>query len=737
MRKEWCFIVSLLAFFFLSAQVFAHPTVTLKDQNGNLVNETGYPVSVRKSCGQCHNIDFIDKSYHFQQGRLALLPKATYRKDYYDKYGNKVMKFGLPPTLSPVMDGGMYGNKVVSPHPLPVGAAEAHNPAYIGLTTPEWAGHCGLCHPGGGPVEKDRHDQFLYKKTRKEIAKELASGKIPGDYVEWSGEKKKLVPFVWKKYGINNVGEPACFLCHSTFVKKDHVALGKYRSAILGGYFAAANTLASGLATSYDVKTGKLHYNMKLDVDKNKKGLQVNGNIINASSDASCAQCHGGWVDDIDGDHKITPLDFFIQLLDPKYCQPDTFKESMIWYYSDKFKDANGVPKDIDVHKEMGLSCTDCHKPMGPSSVKKPSHEFAKGNTGPLHTVRWHQLAGTASCENCHSDPVSFHRRYLGPVASLHMKKISCTLCHISKRYFYRLKVVDETAPIYIVHYDRSTKQVALKGIFVGMGYLWGNPQKGIYADVGLFPVKQHNGSLVWKYKSINIVGLPYFEDNATGKFGPVQERYLYEVLKVDSHLPTLYLTYGKPARIGKGKYLSLKPSVGLIANDKAINSGNRTLVYALPNYIDVNLDGHFDKGDVQITDDTNLKGNGKDGAPEINTLKEVKAAVKTLEKVVASSTGKKGIKVRLVVTIHPYPISHNVRPKQETLTCVDCHGKGSGLSGHMFTSKAVMYYPYDQAAVKAGYVRPSVPRTLQERALAETVKKEIQKLGFKNTKTQ
>ena len=73
-------------------------------------------------------------------------------------------------------------------------------------------------------------------------------------------------------------------------------------------------------------------------------------------------------------------------LLDPKYLQPDTFKEAMIWYYSDKFKDSEGIPKDIDIHKKLGISCIDCHSPV-PSSPAIASHEIAKGNTGPLHCL--------------------------------------------------------------------------------------------------------------------------------------------------------------------------------------------------------------------------------------------------------------------------------------------------------------------------------------------------------------
>ena len=91
----------------LSAHAY-HPDVDLKDQNGRPVSESHLPVDYRKSCGSCHDVDFIATAYHFQQGRLALLDAETYKKNYYDRYGKEQFTNGLPEELTS-LDMGMYG----------------------------------------------------------------------------------------------------------------------------------------------------------------------------------------------------------------------------------------------------------------------------------------------------------------------------------------------------------------------------------------------------------------------------------------------------------------------------------------------------------------------------------------------------------------------------------------------------------------------------------------------------
>lgn len=107
MRRE---LQLAVAFLLLSAlpSFGEHPKVTLKDQFGKPVTESKLPVDVRKSCSACHDIDFIAAAYHFQQGRLVILSKDIYEKNYYNKYGDNQFANGLPKELTK-LDMGMYG----------------------------------------------------------------------------------------------------------------------------------------------------------------------------------------------------------------------------------------------------------------------------------------------------------------------------------------------------------------------------------------------------------------------------------------------------------------------------------------------------------------------------------------------------------------------------------------------------------------------------------------------------
>ncbi|TCK02512.1 hypothetical protein [Phorcysia thermohydrogeniphila] len=106
--KRYLGVVLGVALLSTSGALATHPDVTLKDQFENPVSESGLPVDVRKSCGSCHDVDYIATAYHFQQGRLVLLTKEIYEKNYYNKYGDTQFTNGLPKELTS-LDMGMYG----------------------------------------------------------------------------------------------------------------------------------------------------------------------------------------------------------------------------------------------------------------------------------------------------------------------------------------------------------------------------------------------------------------------------------------------------------------------------------------------------------------------------------------------------------------------------------------------------------------------------------------------------
>jgi len=631
---------------------------------------------------------------------------------------------------------------------------EETNPGLVDLTTPDYAGKCGMCHPGGGPMEKDRNDEFLHSKSLSDIQAIFDAGKIPGDYASWSSTEKKFVPFEWKisvnGTEINNTMAPTCFYCHSakSFENIESAATGTlmFRMAVLGKlsggkhYFAAADTVGGLLG---DVGANNtISYNGTLF-----DGEDLKGENIVRKSDKACAHCHGVFqFDDFDNDGNVTPLDFVRVAKDPKFMHPDAMKEALVWQYSDG-------SNNIDIHKENGKGCVDCHSSVQHSYQGEgyapdngywfASHDFAKGSCGPAFGVMWNQLSGSLTCQKCHPTAADDHEAYFGPAAGTHIDKVACTTCHIGKKYFYRVKLIDWSLPMFVVSGNANSMT------FLGLdkhGYLYGDPVNGKYEDIAWLPERDfETGEVKWKIKPVNAMGVLLFEDNSSGEFKPVLARYLAKVFKVDPNLPTKYLKVkvenGGLARVDGAidpdtgqpiKILDIKPGVGKISEDPDLNSGNYTLWRATPNYIDVDLDGKYTEGvDVQVTDDTGLTGT-TDGDPELNTKEEVEAAINTLKKVISSATGKENVEVKLVATTDAFGMSHNIRPADEALECADCHGgKSTGLEGALFTSSTPLYFPYDAEVENADYFDKKIDRAPTLEEYAEHVKAELIEAGY------
>ncbi len=627
------------------------------------------------------------------------------------------------------------------------------NPGLVDLTTPEYAGKCGMCHPGGGPMEKDRQDNFLYEKSLSELQSEFDAGKILGDYAVLDKSTGKFVPFEWtlnvngKK--INNTEAPTCFYCHSKKALESGIetaATGTlmYRMTLTGKvfggkkYFAAADT-AGGLLGTIDSSTGEVNYDTSLfDSDGNFLGSNILG-----KSDNACGHCHGVFQsEDFDKDGKITPLDFVKAAKDPKFMHPDGMKEAFVWQFSEG-------SKNYDVHKKNGVGCVDCHSSVPheyigsgyfPSSnTLTPSHDFAKGNSGPAFGVMWSQLAGSLTCTKCHNAK-TIHDGVFGPSSytDVHLEKVACTTCHIVKKYFYRVKFIDWTLPMFAFDGTTNNKVVGLDK----HGYLYGDPANGKSIDIALFPERDFKtGKVKWKYKPANAMGILMFEDNSSGEFKPVFARYLSKAFKLDWNLPTKYLKVeldpntGMPKRIDRGdgvKILNIKPGKGKIAEDSDITGGTWALWRAVPNYIDVNLNGQYDEGvDVQITDDTGLSGS-PDGDPEINTKVEVEAAINTLKKIISSATGKSDVEVKVVATADAFGMSHNIKYASEALDCADCHGgsRDGVLTGPIFTQKTPLYFDLSEIEGQP-YFDKKVDRAPTELEYANLVQEELVKAGY------
>jgi len=609
-------------------------------------------------------------------------------------------------------------------------------------------------------MEKDRDDKFLSEKSLSEIQSAFDSGKVLGDYATFSSQKKKFVPFEWKievnGQKVNNTMAPACFYCHSKKLVKDWetAATGtlKFRTFVNGkavgkNYFAAADVAGGLLLESVDKNSLSLTYS--------NDGV-VDDTVIGKATDYHCGHCHGAkGFEDINGDG-INPMDFVLQVKDLKFMQPDFMKEAMVWQFGEN-------SKNYDVHRAAGKGCVDCHQPVNHdyigsgyfpnAGVLTPSHDFAKGSCGPAFGVMWNQMAGSLTCTQCHEGAEDFHRAYFGPAAKTHISKIACTTCHIGKKYFYRVKLIDWTLPMLVMVGPANNLQ------FYGLdkhGYLYGDPVNGKYEDLAWLPERDFTtGKVTWKLKPVNAMGVLLFEDNSSGEFKPVLARYLAKVFRLDPTLPTKYIKVevdpatGQPKRYTKVtntgetvsilnmKVVKVTPNGTTIATDPDLNGGGWILWRAVPNYIDVNLNGKYDEGvDVQITDDTGLAGE-PDGDLELNRKEEVDAAIETLRKVIADATGKseEEIQVKLVATTDAFGMSHNIRPADEALSCADCHYSGSAtrgeLEGPLFTNRTPLYFTYDNDVETAPYFEKTIDRAPTVEDYAEHIKEELVSAGY------
>lgn len=118
-----------------------HPNFALLDKNGSNVLDSGEAVSTLKTCGQCHDADFITShSYHSDAG---------------------LANFGIPEQPASVTpwdsSDGLFGKW--DPMLYRYLTVQGDNP--LDLSTPEWIQTYGLRHVGGGPAVLGRDGQPL------------------------------------------------------------------------------------------------------------------------------------------------------------------------------------------------------------------------------------------------------------------------------------------------------------------------------------------------------------------------------------------------------------------------------------------------------------------------------------------------------------------------------------------------------------------------------------------------
>lgn len=423
----------------------SHPTIQLLDARGVNVLKSNAPISTRKTCGKCHDYDFITDSFHFQQGR-----SERDNPDLLKAHG--VSPFNVSP--------GMYGKYSVIPN-RQLAHLGIKSPDDFDMGTADWLLHCGVCHTGGGISEFDSENRRYGTVDAKDI------DPLDRDYHIRDGKKGKVIPWDWKKSGFT---EGDCFLCHvpgaNRGARRERVATGDFRWA--------NNATLVGTGVVDELEDGTLTYN--------KEAFNPDGTVKSSVLDLSdptlenCAQCHGF----------SARYETDIQPIQNKDILRGT--EKVGWIYdgakiSDTVK-PNIVDKDKkdypwDVHAAKKLICIDCHfspnnpgrkqhinfkenlryKPSGEDIavyLKRPDHNFARGNIPPetVNMTRHYTMRG---CEDCHvADKI---HKFL-PYRRQHLKKLACQTCHIPKVNFWAYRSVD-----WGMLMDTGTSRITFRGI--------------------------------------------------------------------------------------------------------------------------------------------------------------------------------------------------------------------------------------------------------------------------------
>ncbi len=384
-----------------------HPDFVVLDANGVNVLDSGASLSTMKTCGQCHDTDYIEShAFHADLGLKSFAANAA----SWDS--------------SP----GLFGRW----DPLRYRYLSRSGDQRLDLSTPEWLMQLGERVVGGGPAMRSRAGASLLDLPPDGANPESA---LLGD----SGE---ITPWDWTTSGGMEMN---CFLCHL-----EQPNISARAEALHQGQFGRANTATlSGLNI---VEAAGQVWAWNPAAFNDQRELQSRLVNIQDPTNANCAACHGEV-------HPATDEPLTISACDLDYPQTATTGQVI----ASQRINASGVNlagkaelhRSWDIHAERQLQCTDCHHALNnpahlsqiqgnnpahlrydPRSLeineylRRPDHNFARGQSAQFNLAP--EYKGTMRrCENCH-DAATSHQAWL-PYVETHMAAMACETCHIPK----------------------------------------------------------------------------------------------------------------------------------------------------------------------------------------------------------------------------------------------------------------------------------------------------------------
>ncbi len=421
-------VVVLLAVALVETPVDAegsmHPAIPLLDESGISVLSSGKPISTMRTCGGCHESQYIaEHSYHVSGTRLE-----DPREGGPERGAN----------------GGWFGQW----NPLLYRRLTRPEDRRLDLGTAEWLQTWGWRHVGGGPAVtgQGRHqlDQlFAFPESPVEgIQPDLhVLDAATGEARAWD----------WASSGIVEMN---CFLCHTR--DPDNQARCE---ELADGHFRWANT-ATLAKTGIAKKTSEgWQYAPEAFLEQGEVAAERLG--ISATRSEHCGQCHG------QTDFGQQPLQLNLSIrawstaTKGQVFSPQHMSDSAI-----NLQDKSQLTRPWDVHAAAMLECGSCHFSLNdPRSyeptrrgrpdhlryeprrlaigdfLQRPSHQFAKGHTS-QGTVARHLDGTMRGCRECHRTEDT--HRWL-PYAEVHFARLSCEVCHIAQVQAPAIRQIDWT----------------------------------------------------------------------------------------------------------------------------------------------------------------------------------------------------------------------------------------------------------------------------------------------------
>jgi thiosulfate reductase cytochrome b subunit len=396
-----------------------HPTFALLDAADRNVVESGAPVSTIKTCGQCHDTEFIQShSFHSDLGLSNYKENGGYNAST-----------------------GTFGKW----DPLTYRFLSQQGDERLDLSTAEWLLLNGHRVVGGGPAATSRQGTRLTSLDPDAKDPESSILNTDGNPEAWSWAASATI-------------EMNCFVCHLENPNNElRIA------AIASGAFGDANTVTL-------LNTGIIADSPSTAWVYNAEAFDENGLLreefikIQDPTNANCAACHGEVHTNASEPLTIAGYD----LTNPQTATTgQVISAQKISESGLNLSGKNELDRSWDVHAERQLQCTDCHYALNNPAradesqktepehllydprtleigeyLERPDHNFARGQSAQYNVAP--ELKGTMRrCESCH-DANRGHAGWL-PYIDRHMAAVACETCHIPQMYAPAIQSYDWT----------------------------------------------------------------------------------------------------------------------------------------------------------------------------------------------------------------------------------------------------------------------------------------------------